>query len=181
MSSPFSHPASAASATAQLYRQALLDALGNRDPLESLASLPRELEGRTRGMSDASLRAPEKPGKWSVIEVVGHLGDADLVFGFRMRMILSHDKPSLIGFDQDAWARELRYREMPLEEGLSSMRQLRSSNLRLLRAASPADLERVGMHAERGPESVKTMMQMLAGHDLVHLRQIDRIKRAIGA
>src|SRR5688500_4483946 len=99
MSSPLSNHASEAAATAEEYRQALIDALGNRDPFESMASLPRELELRTRGMPEASLRVPEKPGKWSVIDVVGHLGDADLVFAFRMRMILSHDKPSLVGFD----------------------------------------------------------------------------------
>ena len=181
MSSPFSNPASGAAATAREYRQALIEALGSRDPFESMASLPRELELRTRGMTEASLRTPEKPGKWSVIDVVGHLGDADLVFAFRMRMILSHDKPPLVGFDQDAWARELRYRETPLEEGLSTVRQLRTSNLRMLRAATPEQLERVGMHSERGPESIRTMMEMLAGHDIVHLRQIDRIKQAIGA
>src|SRR5687767_13628609 len=99
MSSPLSNPASGAAATAGEYRRALIEALGNRDPFESMAALPRELEQRTRGMSDASLRAPERPGKWSVIEVVGHLADSDLVFGFRMRMILSHDRPPLTGFD----------------------------------------------------------------------------------
>jgi DinB family protein len=180
MSSPFSNPASGAAASAEEYRQALLEALADRDPLETIASLPGELEQRTRGMSDAKLRTPEKSGKWSVIEVVAHLGDIDLVFGFRVRMILSHDKPPLVGFDQDAFARDLGYRDISLEDGLSLLRQLRSANLRLLRACTPAQLERVGMHSERGPESVKTMMEMLAGHDIVHLRQIDRIKRAVG-
>ena len=43
------------------------------------------------------------------------------------------------------------------------------------------DFERVMRHAERGDESLEKMIRMHAGHDLVHLRQIARIRRAVGA
>ena len=53
---------------------------------------------------------------------------------------------------------------------------LRRGNLHLLEHASEADLQRVGVHAERGEESLERMIPLYAGHDLVHLRQLDRIR-----
>jgi hypothetical protein len=49
----------------------------------------------------------------------------------------------------------------------------------LLAAASSTDLDRVGVHAERGEESVRHMMRLYAGHDLAHLRQIERIRGVV--
>jgi hypothetical protein len=51
--------------------------------------------------------------------------------------------------------------------------------LRLLERATPDDLRRVGVHAERGEESAGYLRGLYAGHDLLHLNQIERIKKAI--
>jgi hypothetical protein len=136
---------------------------------------------RTRGLEDATLRRPEKPGKWSVIEVIQHLADSDLVAGFRTRMVLSEDRPALQGYDQDRWASEFRYRDVTLAQALDQLRGLRTANLHLWEDLSPAQLERVGLHSERGPESTGHILRLMAGHDLVHRRQIDRILAAIAA
>lgn len=58
---------------------------------------------------------------------------------------------------------------------------LRQANLRLLTRASDGDLTRVGVHAERGDESVAHLIRLYAGHDLLHLKQIERIRRAVTA
>jgi len=39
----------------------------------------------------------------------------------------------------------------------------------------------VGVHGERGEESVERMVPLYAGHDLVHLRQIRRILSAVAS
>ena len=68
------------------------------------------LDARLRGRAATpTLRRPEAPGKWSATEVVQHLADSELVLGFRMRMILTEDRPALQGYDQDRWAGTLRY------------------------------------------------------------------------
>jgi hypothetical protein len=64
-------------------------------------------------------------------------------------------------------------------EALETFGVLRRSNLRLLSRASPQDLQRVGVHSERGDESVAHMMKLYAGHDLLHLNQIARIKASL--
>lgn len=157
------------------YSDSLLATLGDRDPFEVLAELAPWVAGRTAGLDEAALRRPEAPGRWSVIEVVQHLADTELAYGYRVRMVLTHDAWPVEAFDRDGWARELRYREVPLAGALDQLRALREANLRLYRSLDHAQLSRTGMHAERGPESIATWIRLLAGHDLVHRRQIDRI------
>jgi hypothetical protein len=96
-----------------------------------------------------------------------------------MRLILAQDRPPITGFDQDLWAERLDYANADPFESLETFAVLRRDNLRLIEHASPADLKRVGVHAERGEESAGYLMRLFAGHDLMHLRQIDRIAKAI--
>lgn len=175
----FSNPAGAAAAAATTYVRGLLDLLGRRDPIEVLDELLPWLAERIRGLDDSTLRCPERPGKWSVLEVIQHLADSDLVFSYRLKMMLTEDQPPLQGYDQDRWAGELRYRDMPLELALDQLRVLRTVNLHVLRQLSPLQLERVGFHSERGPESAGFLLKLMGGHDLVHRRQIERILSAV--
>jgi hypothetical protein len=176
----FSNPAGNAVAAASGYVQALLELLGDRDPLEVLNGLDPWLDERTNGLGDTVLRKPEAPGKWSVVEVIQHLADSELVVGFRMRMMLTADRPALQGFDQDLWARELGYRSAQLDIALRQLRGLRIPNVRLARTLSARQLDRIGVHSERGPESVGHLLKLMAAHDLVHRRQIDRILVSVG-
>jgi hypothetical protein len=171
----FSNPAGTAAAAAPTYVRALLDMLGRRDPAQVLGELLPWLGERIGGLDDSILRRPEAPGKWSVIEVIQHLADSDLVFSYRLKMILTEDEPPLQGYDQDRWAGELHYRDTPLDLALDQLRGLRNANLHVLGHLSPSQLDRVGLHSERGPESVGFLVQLMGGHDLVHQRQIDRI------
>jgi DinB family protein len=171
----FANPAGTATAAAAGYVRALLDLLGSQDPFAVLETQVPWLERRTAGRDEAALRRAEAPGKWSVIEVIQHLADAELVTSFRTRMILAEDQPELQGYDQDRWASVLRYADVPLELALAQLRGLRSANLRLWRTLTTEQRDRAGLHSERGPESVGLTIRMMAGHDLVHRRQIDRI------
>ena len=171
----FSNPAGNAPAAAGTYVRALLDLLGSRDPLEVMGELLPWIETRLHGVPDPALRRPEAPGKWSVIQVIQHLADSDLVAGFRIRMVVAEDRPPLQGYDQDRWAREFHYDQMPLSAALDQLRALRTANLRLWSRLTPAQLERVGLHSERGPETAGHLLRLMRAHDLVHRRQIERI------
>ncbi len=181
MTQTFSNPASGAGDAAARYVQSLLELLGDRDPIEVQGQLVASLERATAGLSLPQLRQQEKSGKWSVNEVVQHLADSEMVTGYRIRLILASDTPEIQAYDQDAWAHALRYAEASLPSALSQIRVLRGRSLELLRALQPGGWERAGMHTERGRESVRQIATLQAAHDLVHLRQIARIKSVIGA
>ncbi|HEV8268690.1 MAG TPA: DinB family protein, partial [Thermoanaerobaculia bacterium] len=155
-------------------------ALGTRDPFEVLEGTPEAVADAVAGLSEVMEGTREDEGKWSVRHVVQHLADSELVGAFRFRMILAHDAPELPGYDQDLWATRLRYEESDVATALADFTTLRRANLRLLRRATPEDLSRVMHHAERGDESLAETIPLYAGHDLVHLAQIRRIRQAIG-
>jgi hypothetical protein len=111
---------------------------------------------------------------------VQHLADSDLVAGFRIKMVLTEDRPAIQGYDQDRWASELRYEEVSLDQALGQLSGLRVANLDLWSRLTPAQLQRVGIHSERGLESAGYLIRLMAAHDLVHRRQIDRILAAAG-
>ena len=170
-----SNPAGSAAAAAPAYVRALLDLLGSREPLEVLPELIPWLERRLAGISESRLGRPEAPGKWSVVAIVQHLADSELILAVRGRLILSEDRPPIQGFDQDLWADRFDYAGASMELAMPQLRALRASNLALWRRLGLADLAREGMHSERGPESLGHLLKLMAAHDLVHRRQIDRV------
>ena len=171
----FANPAGNAVAAAPAYVRALLDLLGPREPLAVLAELMPWLEPRVRGLPAERLRRPKGPGKWSAVEVLQHLADSEMVYGVRGRLVLSETEPPIQGFDQDRWASLFRYAEADPEQALAQLGALRAGNLVVWRSLGPVELARVGMHSERGPETVSLMLRLMAAHDLVHRRQLQRI------
>lgn len=177
----FTNPASASKAQGQAYTRAILDLVGERDPLGILKETARALRDAVAGLSDAELSVPEREGKWSIRQVVRHLADSELVWAWRLRLVLAQERPQITGYDQDAWAERLAYGDADVTESIEEFAIVRRGNLRLLAAADRAAFERVGVHAERGEESVAHMMRLYAGHDLLHRDQITRIRAATGA
>ena len=177
--SVFTNPASGAAEHAAAYVAAVLDLGGDRDPLSVLRETIEVLPQAIGGLSPQQLRQPERPGKWSITQVLQHLADTEIVGAWRFRLILSQDRPPLTGYDQDLWAERLHYEQANPADALEQFGALRRSNVRILERASAADLTRVGLHSERGEESIEHIRKLTAGHDLLHLRQIDRIRNAV--
>jgi uncharacterized damage-inducible protein DinB len=175
----FSNPASRSLEDAKAYTSAVLGLLGERDPAMVLQDTPGALRKAISGLSESQMATPEMTGKWSIRQVLRHLADSELVWGYRLRLVLSQDRPPLTGFDQDRWAERLHYDEADVATALEEFALLRRGNLKLLDRATPDDLERVGVHTERGEESVEHMIRLYAGHDLLHLRQIERIRHVV--
>src|SRR5262249_48697494 len=163
------------------YTSAVIDLLGDRNPTDVLRETPDAVRRTIAGLSEAQLSQPEAPGKWSLRHVVRHLADSEIVWGWRLRLVLAQDRPPLTGYDQDLWSTRLRYDQADVKNALDEFAAIRRTHLVLLDSASPADLRRVGVHAERGEESVGHMLRLYAGHDLLHLNQLARIRQAVEA
>jgi hypothetical protein len=155
------------------YRERLLGLLGDRDPLEALDANAQRVEEVARKLGEAGLSRNWGPGKWTGKQVLAHLADAEMATGFRVRQVLSEDNHRIQGWDEGVWAR--RYTDVDPEAALASFRALRRWNLALFRGLGKADLERQGVHPERGPETLGSIIRLLAGHDLNHLGQLERL------
>jgi uncharacterized damage-inducible protein DinB len=176
--SVFTNPSTGAAEHAKAYVSAVLELVGDREPIPVLRETASALARAIEGLSPQQLRQPEQPGKWSIGQILQHLADSEVASAWRLRLILAQDRPPLTGYDQDLWA-ERHYELDDPSEALERFTVLRRSNLRLLERASPADLKRVGVHVERGEESLEHLRRLIAGHDLLHLRQIDRVRRGV--
>lgn len=174
--SVFTNPASRAPGQAKAYAEAVRGLLGTRDPLAETSAGLREVITR---FTAGDVRQPEEDGKWSATDVVQHLADAEIVWGYRIRLVVAGDRPPLGGWDQDRWAERLRYDAVAMTDALEDFAAARRATLRLLRRLPPEAFERVGVHAERGAESVRQLLELWAGHDLLHLQQLHRIHRVV--
>ena len=121
------------------------------------------------------LRRRPAPEKWSVAEIVAHLADSELVRSFRIHLILGAPGTDLQAFDQNAWVVELHYDKRSVRNALEQFRVLRETNLELLRNLTPEQWKHEGVHAERGKETVESLVRIAAGHDINHIRQIEAI------
>jgi uncharacterized damage-inducible protein DinB len=164
--------------TSEQYKRRMYGYIAGRDPLKLQAAAPAKLTKLLKKATPAKARKRPAPGKWSIAEIVAHLADTEVALGWRMRMVVSQPGSTLQPFDQDAWASSMRYEKRAPRKSLEQYRSLREANVALLKSLAPADWKKSGMHPERGKQSVETIVQMTAGHDLNHLAQIERILAA---
>lgn len=152
-----------------------LQALGTRDPIDSLRKAPKRVRKLVKGLSEKQLARRPEPDKWSIKEVLAHLADGELVLGARMRFVAAMERPTIVGYDQDLFVANLAYERVETEELWETFAQLRAINVALLERLPEAALARVGVHTERGEESLASMIFMYAGHDRIHEAQLGRL------
>jgi hypothetical protein len=160
------------------YRNELLAELNGDDPLVVLRASLDELERLVGDATADQLKQRPAAGEWSPGEVLNHLSDSDLVFSMRVRMMVTQDRPTLVGYDQEAWTDRFGGLDPSPEATFERWRALRLANLRMIESLQAEEWDRVGVHSERGEESVRLHVQLVAGHDRVHL---DQIRRGLGS
>jgi hypothetical protein len=116
------------------------------------------------------------PGKWSPRQVVAHLADSELVGAHRMRQILAEANPTLIAYDQNAWAANLDYARRKPKQSLETFRRLRAETLELLKGVPEGAFERVGNHTERGALTLRRLVELHVEHTESHARQLQGIR-----
>ncbi len=161
--------------TAEHYIDRILGNVGVEDPWQVLAATAGRLRGLVAGRSRAELAHAPGPSRWSVVQILAHLADAEVVAGWRLRSILAQDGVPIQAFDQDRWADAFRYAETDPSESLDLFEVSRRANLSLLRRVDPALHANHGLHAERGQETITHLVRLYAGHDLNHLRQVEAL------
>lgn len=161
--------------TAQQYTQRILSHSAGQDALKLQAAAPKKLERLINGVSPAKLRKKPAPEKWSIAEIIAHLADSEIVIGWRMRSILGAPGSEVQAYDQNAWNANLHYDKRDMRKDVMQHRVNREANLALLKTLTPEQWKHFGVHSERGQESIEHIVKMIAGHDLNHIQQIERI------
>jgi len=151
--------------------------LKGEEPVPFLKTTAARIRTLTAGLTDAQINTRPAPRKWSLREIVAHLADCEIVFSFRLRQTLATalDQPHAIiqPFDQDAWAK--RYEAYKFEPAMALFQAARNWNLLFLNTVSQEDRHRRTTHPERGTMPFWTIVETMAGHDINHLQQIERL------
>jgi hypothetical protein len=139
---------------------------------------PKEIAAAVSGLAPEVLRYKPSPEKWCILEILGHLADIEIVYGYRLRQMLADEKPVIAPMDQDAWAKHLGYTEMAAPELVALYGLNRYNTVRLLRRLKLADLEKSAFHPERQTNvTVARLVEMMSGHGASHLAQIEKLKK----
>jgi uncharacterized damage-inducible protein DinB len=151
--------------------------LDGQDPVPVLFATPLHLRRVLAPFSVEQVDQRPAPEKWSIREIVAHLADVELVFAFRLRQTLATppDQPHAIiqPFDQEAWVQ--RYVAYNLVGALDLFQSAREWNLHFISTATEADRCRLTTHPERGTMTFWTIVETMAGHDIDHIQQVERI------
>jgi DinB superfamily len=161
--------------TQQHYSERIMKMIEGKDPLKTQSATAKTLDRLVKGASASNLRKRPAPDKWSVGEILAPLADTEIVVGWRIRSILTAPGTPIQAFNQDAWAAAGNYAKRDPPKSIEQFRAVREANLALFKSFTPEQPKRYGLHAERGEESLERILDMMAGHDLNHISEIERI------
>jgi hypothetical protein len=144
--------------------------------LERFRRGPELVAAVLTGAAGPELDFVPAPGKWSVRQIVAHLADCEIVESDRFRRVIAEENPTLVWFDQDAWAANLNYARRRTSESLETFRRLRGENCELLRELPEAAFARGGTHSRFGVMTLARMLEDYAKHAESHARQIKEVR-----
>lgn len=157
------------------YKARILKLVEGKDPVAVQRTTAAELDQLVAGVSSERLSARPSADRWSVAEVVAHLSEAEITAFWRYRQIIEHEGCTLSPYAQDLWAELGHYNSRDPQQSLTLFRLLRAANLRMFDSLTEEHWQRKGVHAERGPMTVRDLAEQIAGHDVNHLAQVKAI------
>jgi uncharacterized damage-inducible protein DinB len=147
--------------------------LGDRDPLEVISNTAKQLRHFADVFGSRRLGQTPAPGKWSAREILCHLADCEIVFAYRLRQAAAEEHHMIQPFDQDKWAAS--YAAYDGAAALSVFSSLRQWNILFIKSAAPQTLSKHLTHPERGEMTFQTVVETMAGHDINHLEQLEKL------
>ena len=162
----------------EAYKARIASFIEGKDPLAVQRETPHALAELVAGVPEAKLHERPAADKWSVAELLAHFADAEIVSTWRYRQMIEQSGAPLTAYDQELWHKLGQYEVRNPQESLHVFTLLRVANLRMFDKLTEEEWQRTGVHAERGPTTVRGLTRQIAGHDLNHLEQIRKILQA---
>ena len=119
------------------------------------------------------LQARPAQGEWSPGEVLCHLKDVDAEVNLvRLKKVINERNPFLPGQETDSWADARQYCLQDGLQALDEFSQVRLEILHLLENLPPEAWDRPARHAIFGPTHLSELVNIIAGHDILHVQQV---------
>ena len=152
----------------------------NRPLIDEYEKGADDLRMAVRGLEREDLVAFPVPGTWSIQQIAIHLMDSDLIIADRMKRVIAEDNPSLIGFDETKFVKNLFYDEQSVDDAVNIFEMNRRNFARVLRRLPDTAFNRVGTHNERGPLKLSDLLSGAVNHLKHHLNFIVDKREKLG-
>ena len=147
--------------------------------LEPLRGFQPRLLHAIHGIGENDLRRPGGPKKWSILDVIAHLGDLELIAAVRYRDIVAIWRPALQKLTQEEWVARVHRRDSR-DSILEQFWFARRLNIAFLERLDESDFTRLGRHPDFGDSTLADLVTHVIRHQEKHLGQIERIKQTLG-
>ena len=148
--------------------------------INDIEALPADLRRTVKGLTDAQLDTPYRPGGWTIRQVIHHLPDSHMNSFIRFKWALTEDRPEIKVYFEDRWAELPDYSVTPVSASLDLLEALHRRWAVLLRSLTRQDLDRTFIHPESGPASLAETIGSYAWHGRHHLAHIREAIRREG-
>jgi hypothetical protein len=152
----------------------------NRQLIERYAAGADVPAQSVEGLSRQDLLAFPVPGTWSIQQIILHLMDSDLIASDRMKRVAAEDHPTLVGYNETAFAKTLAYDQVSAQEAAEVFRLNRRITAELLRRLPDTAFARTGLHTERGEVSLENLLETYTQHVDHHLKFIREKRKLLG-
>lgn len=145
------------------YYSRYIDRVPDGDIVERLESQLGETLSFLRSIPESRLDYRYAPGKWSIKEIVGHLGDGERVFQYRAWRFSRADTTPVPGFEENDYVANAPFSRMDISDLISEFEHLRHASIRMLSGLDADGMARRGT-ANGAEISVRAIAWILAGH-----------------
>jgi uncharacterized damage-inducible protein DinB len=166
--------------TGRFHRPAELDAAARARAIEVVAATPAQLRDAVRGLTDAQLDTPYRPGGWTLRQVVHHVPDSHLNAYIRFKLALTESEPTIKPYDETQWAELADVKAVPIATSLTLLDAVHERWVAILRAMTPADFERTLIHPETGRQRLDQVLALYAWHGPHHVAHVTSLRERQG-
>lgn len=145
------------------YYSMYIDRVPDGDIVAKLESQVHETLAFLRAIPESKHDYRYAPGKWSIKEIVGHLGDGERVFQYRAWRFSRADTTPVPGFEENLYVANSRFSKMSMDDLISEFEHLRYASIRLFSGIDAEGMQRRGT-ANDAEVSVRAIAWIIAGH-----------------
>lgn len=115
------------------------------------------------------------PDRWTIHEIIVHIADSEANSYIRCRRLLAEPGSDVLGYDETAWARELRYHDQDVDAALELFRWLRRQSYALIQNLPDAVWSHTIHHSENGLMTMDDWLTVYERHIPDHIAQMDAV------
>jgi hypothetical protein len=160
-------------------RPATTTAADREARIATLAALPANMRAAVKGLSEAQIDTPYRPGGWTVRQVVHHVADSHMNGFCRVKLALTEENPVIKPYEEAAWA-ELPDSRLPVELSLTILDSVHARLVAILRALKPADFARPFLHPANGPQTIDSWLALYDWHSRHHTAHVTQLRKREG-